>query len=227
MENRQPHHSPQSLEDLIRERLAPSGLMPLGWFETDGAPALLIGNVGSSLWPAFSISEQYSDGLPDPLNRWTVSKMSILVDDLPPEIVQEVRYPFGEPIWPFQQYAKRALGIEQSPLGLLIHPEFGLWFAFRAVLVFGEGGVKSPPMQSARDHPCDACSDKPCLNTCPIGAFSVDAYDYPGCKNHVGSPAGEGCFRGGCLARQACPVGREFTNEQTHQAFHMRAMFTE
>ncbi|MCJ8308222.1 MAG: ferredoxin [Rhizobiaceae bacterium] len=215
--------SGERLDETIRKRLGLVGLKPLGWFETDGASALLIGNIGSSLWPAFSDSEEKLDGKPDPLNRWTMSQVADLVEGLGPGTVREVRYPFGDPVWPFQQYARQALGVEQSPLGLLIHPEYGLWFAFRAVLVFAHE-ISHLPSSPKMDHPCDTCIDKPCLNTCPIGAFTKDAYDYPACKKHVGSRAGETCFSGGCLARQACPVGKSYRNATDHQAFHMQAM---
>lgn len=224
MESKEPNYSSEVLQDVIRERLAPSGLKPLGWFEADGAAALLIGNIGSSIWPVFSVSDEYFDGQPDPLNRWTAARITKLKNELPAGTVTEVRFPFGEPIWPFQQYAKKAMGVEQSPLGLLIHPEFGLWFAFRAVLIFAGHVVAPMPRSTILDHPCDSCIDKPCLHTCPIEAFTAEAYDYPRCKSYVGSQAGRTCFTGGCLARKACPVGQSHVNDPAHQAFHMRAM---
>ena len=220
----QTDYSAEKLVEIVSSQLAASGLKPLGWFQTDGSAALLIGNIGSSLWPAFSESAENADGKLDPLNRWTMSQVSAAVQQLPDGVVEEIRYPFGETVWPFQQYARHALGIEQSPLGLLIHPEFGLWFAFRAVLVFSRSITSPAKLADPADHPCDTCIDKPCLNTCPIGAFTAEAYDYPACKAHVGSAAGSVCYSGGCLARQACPVGRHYANEQPHQAFHMRAM---
>ena len=201
--------------------LSPSGLMPLGWFELEGKPALLIGNIGSSMWPSFSNSSQLADGEPDPLNRWTVEIMSTLVQSFGPGSVSEVRYPFGEPNWPFQNYAQEALGISHSPIGLLIHPEYGLWMAFRAVLIMAESFQVSRSEPAAR--PCDTCIDKPCLNTCPIDAFTVENYDYVSCKSHVASKPGRTCLNGGCQARQACPVGRDHIYARPHQAFHMKA----
>lgn len=209
------------LKNSVSQLLSPSGLSPLGWFQIDGHPALLIGNIGSSHWAHFSNSSEHTDGLPDPMNRWTVGIISNLTDRLGPEIVDEVQYPFGEPNWPFQNYAKQALGIEQSPIGLLIHPTYGLWMAFRAVLVFSDRF--SLPESGKRDRPCDTCSEKPCLNTCPIGAFTEQGYDYLSCKAHVASQPGRLCLEGGCLARQACPVGRNLIYEKPHQAFHMNA----
>jgi len=209
------------LENNVRGILSPNGLLPLGWFDIDGQPALLIGNVGSSLWSAFSKSDQLADGKRDPMNRWTEITISAMVDELRPGLVSEIRYPFGEPNWPFQDYARQGLGVEQSPIGLLIHPKHGLWTAYRAVLVFEQRFEVPKPEISAR--PCDSCLEKPCLNTCPIGAFAEDGYDYIACKAHVASEPGRTCLDGGCLARQACPVGRNYSYERRHQAFHMKA----
>ncbi len=204
------------LKTRVSERLAASGLVSFGWLNVeDVRSALLIGNVGSSLWPAFSSSSEFADGEPDPMNRWTVSQLQPLVD----EMGAEARYPFGDVVWPFQHYAKVATGIEQSPIGLLIHPEFGLWTAFRALLVFD--GALDFDVPAPRAHPCESCDDKLCLSTCPIGAFSPRGYAYKTCKTHVRSKEGNACSTGGCLARRACPVGTKHAYQPDHQAFHM------
>ena len=46
-------------------------------------------------------------------------------------------YPFGgPPLLPFQRWAARAEPISPSPLGLFIHPRFGLWHSYRGALAF-------------------------------------------------------------------------------------------
>ncbi|MEN0040798.1 MAG: hypothetical protein AAF764_05630 [Pseudomonadota bacterium] len=207
----------------VQGLLAPSGMIPFGWFDVDrsdgepGKRALLIGNIGSSLWPAFSKSEEANDGQPDPMDRWTRA----VVAPIASELKAEARYPFGEPRWPFQTYAKAATGMNNSPLGLLIHPQYGLWTALRAILVFN--GDFDAPQHHVDWHPCDRCVEKPCLNTCPVDAFRPEGYDWQGCKAHVASPKGRACLNGGCLARRACPVGMEYAYDDEHQAFHMAA----
>lgn len=202
----------------VQGLFASSGMMPFGWFKLDdGRPALLIGNIGSSLWQAFSRSAEFVDGSPNPLDRWTTE----IVEPVASELGAEARYPFGEPRWPFQAYAKAATGMNNSPLGLLIHPQYGLWTALRALLVF-KGGF-DVPTHHVDWHSCDRCVEKPCLQVCPVDAFGPDGYDWQGCKAHVASPQGKICLGGGCLARRACPVGAEYAYEEAHQAFHMAA----
>jgi len=206
------------MEAKARALLAPSGILPLGWFRTEeGRASLLLGNIGGSLWPAFTESGYPDDGRPDPMNRWTEK----IVSEITAELRCEPRYPFGDPVWPFQRYAKQATGMQPSPLGILIHQEHGLWVALRASLVFGED-IEIPPTPTV-EHPCESCEDKPCLSTCPVSAFSPDGYAVDRCRAHLASGEGSACLDGGCLARRACPVGAKFAYELAQQRFHMTA----
>jgi epoxyqueuosine reductase len=64
-------------------------------------------------------------------------------------------------ILPLQKMA-RALNISrQSRLGIDIHQDFGLWFAFRCVFITHQ---KIPQIMAADfESPCNSCLDKPCL----------------------------------------------------------------
>ena len=206
------------IEKEARVMLAPFGLFPLGWFRAESRkPAQLIGNIGSSMWPNFASSNEIQDGELDGMDRWTILR----INPIATQLGAEARFPFGNKVWPFQQYAKQAMGIRRSPIGLLIHPEYGLWSAFRAVLVF-ENDFELPP-NPLKMHPCDNCKTKPCLTTCPISAFGDEGYDYIACKKHVKSAAGKVCKSTGCIARKSCPVGQQHAYETEHQAFHMEA----
>jgi len=215
----------------IERLVAAHGLHLRGGFHPtaeDGVPAqvdgrapatlLLIGNIGSSLWPAFSGSVEADDGAPDPLNRWTRRVIGGIARD-----VRAVPlFPFGgSPYLPFQRWAMRAEAVAPSPLGILIHPDFGLWHAYRGALAFAER-LALPP-RVGRPRPCDSCPDRPCLSACPVGAFSERGYDVPACIGHIGSPAGGPCMGGGCLARRACPVGPSHGYGAAQARFHMAA----
>jgi hypothetical protein len=95
----------------------------------------LVGNIGSSYWPVFSQSSEYKDGQPDPLDRWSKR----VAEQVAKEIGASAIYPFeGPPYFPFQQWARRAEALSQSPLGLMIHPQYGLWHSYRFGLLMAQ-----------------------------------------------------------------------------------------
>jgi hypothetical protein len=120
---------------------------------------------------------------------------------------------------PFQRWAMRAEAVHPSPIGMLIHPLFGLWHAYRAALAWPEG--LDLPARPALASPCETCAEKPCLSTCPVGAFSRRGYDVPSCVRHLDTPAGADCMGEGCRARRACPVGRDYRYAPVQAEFHM------
>ena len=201
-----------------------------GFYPTagDGVPALadgrtpatvvLIGNIGRSLWPEFSGSAEAADGAPDPLNRWTLR----VIGGIAREVGAVPLFPFGGPPYlPFQRWAMKAEAVAPSPLGILIHPDYGLWHAYRGALAFAER--LALPSRVERPRPCDSCPDRPCLSACPVGAFTEHGYDVPACIGHIGSAAGDPCMSGGCLARRACPVGPAYGYAAAQARFHMTA----
>jgi ferredoxin len=136
--------------------------------------------------------------------------------------------PSDRPYLPFQQWAMRAEGLKPSPLGVLMHPEYGPWHAYRGALLFDDPGVALELRalnQAARApiHLCDLCVGKPCRKACPVDAHAGDEFAYQTCLSHVRAPAGEACMTGGCLDRNACPYGATYRYSAEQQAFHMRA----
>ncbi|MEK9660792.1 MAG: ferredoxin [Alphaproteobacteria bacterium] len=200
------------------------GLVELGAFHpepADGVPGdpatlVLVGNAGPAMWNAFSAQRPVGA---DPLDRWIEARL----DTLAGEFGATALFPFGGPPWlPFQRWAQRAGPVRPSPLGILIHPEYGLWHAYRGAFAFSDR--LDLPSPDRRPSPCDACADKPCLSACPVGAFSAAAgYDVPACAAHLATAAGTDCNDLGCRARRACPVGRSFTYLPAQAAFHMAA----
>lgn len=214
----------------IEDALRPHGLALRGGLHPvagDGAPdvggrpcgtILLLGNVGGSLWPSFSASPELADGAPHALDRWTRR----VLDSLAPGLGATALFPFGGPPYlPFQRWAMKADSVASSPLGILIHPDYGLWHAYRGAFAFAD----RLPLSSLdrRTSPCDSCIDRPCLSTCPVGAFTPAGYDVETCRDHVAVPEGRACLEEGCLARRACPVGREHAYPPAQMAFHMAA----
>lgn len=215
----------------IEAALAAEGLIARGGFHPGGddtVPALptgeaprtlvLAGNAGTGLWPAFSASAEASDGGPDPLDRWSARVLAGLAADLGAAAL----FPFGGPPYlPFQRWALRAEPVAPSPLGVLIHPVYGLWHAYRGALAFAERiELPSRPEQAS---PCDGCRDQPCLSACPVGAFTADGYALAACVGHISGRDGQDCLTLSCRTRHACPVGQEFVYEPAQAGFHMAA----
>jgi hypothetical protein len=215
----------------LRAEVAATGLAWRGAFHprpADDAPPFadgsavgtlaLLGFVGGEQWPAFAASPERADGRPDPLDRWSRR----LIDGLAARHGARPLYPSDGPPWlPFQRWALRAEPVHVSPLGILIHPDFGLWHAYRGALAFG--ARLALPALRPRPSPCDACAARPCLATCPVDAVRPSGYDHVACKAHVASAAGADCFGLGCQARRSCPVGAEYRYGADQAGFHMRA----
>ena len=175
---------------------------------------VLVGNAGPALYDAFFAAVEPGGALDD----WTRR----VIEPIAADLGAHAAFPFGGPPWlPFQRWAMRAEGLKASPLGVLIHPEYGLWHAYRAALIFDKR-LPLPPA-TVLAHPCDTCRDRPCLSTCPVGAVTAEGYAVDICAGHVGSPAGAPCRTTGCLARRACPVGSAYHYPQRAMAFHMAA----
>ncbi len=214
----------------IETALHAVGLVSRGGFHPrpeDDVPALpdgrrvrtlvLAGNVGDSMWQAFQRASADPTET-NPLNRWTQRVLTAVAK----QCGAHVLFPFeGPPYLPFQRWAQRAEPVVPSPIGPLIHPDYGLWHAYRGALVFAEQIELPPPVR--RDSPCETCVEKPCLSTCPVDALTPGNYDVMVCVTHIASDAGSECLQGGCLARRACPVGHRYRYPAPQARFHMEA----
>ncbi|MDN2568574.1 hypothetical protein N1F89_20310 [Aquibium sp. A9E412] len=215
----------------LRAALARHGLVPRGGFAfaageprpdgPDGRPAaalVLVGHAGGSLWPHFVRWRERQPALPaDPLDASSRAVLAPIAARFGARAV----YPFARPHAPFQRWAMRAEGLAAGPLGILMHDAYGPWHAYRGALLFADAMAIQEPR--APNHPCVACAGKPCLSACPVGAVSSEGLDVAACRAHVSSAAGAACRTGGCLARNACPVGARHRYPAAQQAFHMAA----
>ena len=115
----------------------------------------------------------------------------------------------------------RAEGLRPSPLGILMHPHYGLWHAYRGALLFAE------PLGLARPQP-------PRIFATPVptsragaaarsAAHAAPQFAHAGCLAHVRAEGGSVCRLDGCADRNACPHGLAFRYPAEVQAFHMAA----
>ena len=174
----------------------------------------MAGNAGQEMWRAFEAARA---GGALTLDQWSARVLGQLAVRLGARAV----FPFDKPYPPFQRWAMRAEACHPSPLGLLIHPDYGLWHGYRGALLFAAAIALPPP--DRRASPCDSCADRPCLSACPVNAFDGKAYDVPACARHLAQLPQPACMDIACLARHACPVGRDYGYAPAQAEFHMRA----
>jgi hypothetical protein len=205
--------------------LQDAGFTPRGAFHPgsgDGVPPLarntpartlvLAGNAGPRMWLAFDAARAER---PMNLDEWCAQVLTGLAARLGARAV----FPFERPYLPFQRWAMRAEPCHASPLGLLIHPDYGLWHGYRGALLFAAAIELPPP--DRRASPCANCTDRPCLSACPVEAFDGTTYDVPACVSHLAGTPEPACMGIGCLTRHACPVGLDYRYAPVQARFHM------
>lgn len=216
----------------LDEALGERGLSVRGAFEVltqdlvptpgSGVPAAalaLVGHVGSALWAPFSSSPEFCDGQPDPLDRWSRR----IGQALAARFGAYALFPFDGPSHhPFQRWAARAEALRASPLGIFIHPQFGLWHAYRFALALPEVPADLRRATIA-DSPCLTCVASPCVSACPAAAISPSGYLAQPCVEHLRSDTEGSCNAAGCRSRLACPAGGAYRYQPEHRQFHMHA----
>lgn len=178
------------------------------------AGVVLIGDGGPGFFARFRDTAPYASGVDHPLDDFTRGCVTTAVREAmtPLGLNFRVLFPFagasaGAPL-PFQRLGQAAGLPEPGPLGLQIHPEFGPWWAYRALVVVPEPLDAEPPLLPW----CPPC-ERPCVRGCPThpwqGGSSTARLDVV-CGDD-------------CGARLRCPVGREHTYPDDQRAFHLRA----
>ncbi|MFD1982939.1 hypothetical protein ACFSOZ_09660 [Mesorhizobium newzealandense] len=196
----------------------PGETPPLGPSAAPAKAVLLVGQAGAAPWPQFlRWREKQSGAIANPLDTWSCEVIGAVAETFGARAIS----PSDKPYLPFQQWAMRAEGLKPSPLGILMHPQYGLWHAYRGALLFEQ----ELPIEAAEApiHLCDACAEKPCLKSCPVEAYSAQGFAYQSCLAHVRGANGGPCRTGGCLDRNACPYGTAYSYPPEAQAFYMAA----
>jgi hypothetical protein len=178
----------------------------------------LVGNIGAAFWPHFERwRARQRDRLNDPLDAWS----RMIIGEVAEESGAIAVLPNDRPYLPFQQWAMRAEALRPSPLGILMHPRFGLWHAYRGALLF-DVSLQIDVISEVR-HCCDSCAEKPCLKACPVNAHQAEGFRYQDCLDHVRGESGHACRSTGCLDRNACPIGVAYRYPVATQEFFMNA----
>ncbi len=206
--------------DKIGSALRPFGLEIRGnaVAAPDGA-IFLIGSVGDKFFPHFKASPEYTDP-ENPLDKWSKRIIDNICDNLDSA---EAIYPFDTPHPPFQTWAMASDEVSKSPMGILIHSRHGLWHAYRGAIKIHD--LQAESYTPTHASPCDTCADKPCLSTCPVGAFTPNNYDTKACFSHLDQGDSQPCFTGSCMARRSCPVAPDNAYAPATAQFFMTSFF--
>jgi epoxyqueuosine reductase QueG len=184
--------------------------------------ALVVGSGGRAFFEEFARANAPGDGAPNPLDRYTRAVVGAAgraaLDPL--GVTHAEHFPFvgasvGGVVIPFQRLGRAAGLAASSPLGLQIHPTYGAWWAYRALVVVD---VELPPSAPLSDG-CAGCP-APCIAACPAGAVRSEGFSVPAC--HARRLEAEAC-RLSCAARHACIRGPEHRYSDAQLAFHMAA----
>jgi hypothetical protein len=181
--------------------------------------ALIVGSGGPAFFDRFEREPEAADGAPNPLDRYTARVVAGAARAAlePLAIAHAVGFPFvdSRPLIPFQRIGRAAGLGGPGPLGLQIHPQFGPWWAYRALIVLDRPLPPAPP-------PGDGCAGcaAPCVAACPAGAVRRSGFEVAAC--HARRLVAEPC-RLSCDARIACVRGPEYRYRDVELAFHMRA----
>ena len=180
----------------------------------EGKTCIMVGNSGKHFWANFMKSQLK---LENPLDSWVQVTLSRIAKTFGAQVL----FPFtGPPYFPFVDWARKSEEVFISPTGLLIHPKFGLWHAYRGLFVFNEL-IPLPKFGRNSVNPCSQCVDKPCKNVCPVDAITPDTFKSDLCADHIAKSAGSDCAENGCLARRACPIGVNYQYPKEQATFHM------
>ncbi len=206
------------IED-IRSAAQQDYLDVFGVVVENGETVVLLGPNEPGFWAHVSQSTELTDGLPDPLDRWSKRVIGKLAESFE----ADTAFPSdGPPYPPFISWALASAQAWLAPTGMLVHERAGLMTSYRGALkIKGEHALAT---RSA--SPCTPC-DKPCKTACPVDALSESSYDVDVCKTHVLGPDTKSCRTLGCAARRACPISHSYGRLPEQSAFHMSAFLGE
>ncbi len=140
-------------------RFAPEDVAPRLVDGRRAAAVLAIGVTGGAMWPHFERwrMAQADRGGVDPLDRWS----KIVIDALADAVGGASLLSLGSTLPPLPGLGDAAEGLKPSPLGILIHPRYGLWHSYRGALLFAtwDGDALSSGPRGL--HPCDTCRRSP------------------------------------------------------------------
>ena len=200
------------------ESLPPEVLGTLGLTDDERSrfhQLILIGHRGRNLWT--SLQQRGMHGA-HPIDQFATERVAAwMAGPLQGHAWRQV-FPGTHPVG-LQRLGALAGWHHQSPFWVGVDAEWGSWFAYRAVVLADTHLALTPRRELA--SPCTSCTDKPCIQACPVGALAsgrTGAWQLQTCLDFRKQP--ESPCQDRCLARNACPVGAEHRYTQEQVSYH-------
>ena len=218
----------QSLGSAPRSRPAGSltgaALPPSNFRPSDLHPGyqrvVLLGSSGKTFWARFRAHQRRQpSSSPNPLDAFTERRVERLVKPLrgaDPEAIAAYPFQHSRRLVPFLALLQGTTLLKTTPFGVIVHPEHGPWFAWRAAIFTA---LPFPVSTLPRQPVCTPCP-APCVTACPAGAVSKEGFNWRACVDFRLS--GPTC-RLTCLARLACPVGEKYRYGKEQMTYHYGA----
>lgn len=195
-----------------------SNLMP------NAKSIILVGFSGRGFWETLREflkgNPEFRDTREDWIDEYTLLQFTTTSRILEEEkVTYTMSFPFGSAGFALDFSKLGELGGVgvKSLMGILIHPEYGLWVSLRGAIVTDLEFTHYDKLLSAF-NPCPHCS-KPCISACPATTVSENGWDYVACMKFR---LNDNTCRDNCASRRACPYGREHQYSEEQLAHHHR-----
>lgn len=228
----------------VRGAAAPWGLnlvaaTTVARYDADASPAMragaaarearsiiVVANGGGDFWRAFAAHTANHPEWHERVNPLDDFTRLIVEESLLPAVAaKRVRctplYPFvaGAPTLDFMRLGRLAGLAGPSIVGVVVHPIYGPWIAFRAALLVDS--LIDEPGAALGFDPCPSCTARSCVAACPADAVSGGTgWNIPRCLVHRVEREADCAPR--CHARAACVIGPRHRYPDDELAYHQR-----
>lgn len=174
---------------------------------------ILLGHGGKRLWECVKAAGGAGG---DPIDDYCTRVVADWFSAELPGRRYRIVYPGSAPL-PLQQLGTLAGWHHPTPFMVGIDPEWGSWYAYRAVVLADTHFC--PFLTVDRNRPCDSCQTTPCITACPAAAMDGASFALERCIAY--RQRDDSKCKHTCLARVACPVGSEhrYEDEQMRHAY--------
>jgi len=177
---------------------------------------VLLGHGGQQMWAQL---QTFGMRTADPVDYYSLTITRQFIRQWLEDAQTLILYPDAPYQIPLTTLGELAGWSQPSPLGLGIHPEYGLWFAYRAVFLT-QAELPITPVTAVPPSACTTCQHKPCITACPAHAVQTTGFDVFACAHFRVQPQAVCADR--CLARLACPVAPEHHYTEAQLVYHYR-----